>query len=120
MTWLQFLVDFDNWWGTITFCIAAAFVLAYGLGSPWYRSPFGRSLIILDFGLAVALFPTFLNFVFQVNLVNNRPMGVLVVLAGCCVTLAILYRLLVLWKLRSTAFWKSFRESRQERKDSGT
>jgi hypothetical protein len=120
MTWLQFLVYFDEWWGTITFCVAAVFVLAYGLGSPWYRSPFGRSLITLDFGLAVALFPTFLDFVFHINLAQNKTMGVIVVGAACAVTLAISYRLLVLWRVRNEEFWKSLRNTRLKRQGART
>lgn len=115
MTWAEFLIQFFQWWGTITFGVASVFVLGYGLGSPWYLTPFGRSLIILDAGVAVATLPTFLDFVFHIDLMDNRIMGAIVVVASAAVTLAIAYRIVILYTIRHKTFWRAFREDRAKR-----
>lgn len=115
MSWLQFVTDFDNYWSTITFILAALFVVGYGLGSPWYRSPFGRSMLILDFGLAVATFPAFLNFIFDINLMDNRAMGWIIIISASFIPIAIAYRLYVLWSVRNRKFWRYIKNDHKPR-----
>lgn len=110
MTWAQFTLYFGEYWSTITFCVSALFILYYGLAAPWYKLPFGRALMIVDAGLAVATLPTALNFLFNVNVFDNRVMAwVIIVMAGM-IPFAIGYRIIALWRIRNTKFWSTFRK----------
>jgi hypothetical protein len=114
MTWAQFVIAFYDWWGTLTFCVSTLFVLAYGLSSPWWKSPFGKALMVMDLGVAVATFPSFLYFVFDINIMQNRAAAVVVILASSAITIAIGYRVLILWAVRREEFWRNLRQKNKE------
>lgn len=109
MTWDQFVIMFDNWWSTVTFSMAALFVLYYGLCAPWYRTPFGRALIAIDLGLAVATFPTALLFVFNRNLFDNRVFSWVLIVVASTVPIAIAYRIITMWLVRHSPRWLKIR-----------
>lgn len=111
MTWDQFTILFDEWWATSTFIVALVFVLYYGLAAPWYKTPFGRALITIDLGLAVATFPTFMMFVFGDNISANRTLQWITIVIATTVPIAIAYRIVVLFNIRNRKFWKNFMES---------
>lgn len=112
MTWDQFVVMFDEWWSSVTFVVAAIFVLYYGLAAPWYKTPFGQALIAIDLGLAVATFPTAMYFMFGLNIADNRVLQWVTIVVAAIVPLAIAYRTFTLWKIRNTKFWQNFRNGR--------
>lgn len=114
MTWAQFVASFYEWWGTLTFCVSTLFVLGYGLTSPWWKTPFGKSLIIMDLGVAVATFPSFLRFVFDVHLTNNKVAAAIIMLASATITVAIGYRVVILWAVRRSEFWRNLRQMNKE------
>lgn len=112
MTWAQFVLDFYKWWDVVTFCVATVFVFYYGFAAPWYRSPFGRSLMVMDAGVAVATLPGFLLYIFNLHLMTNRSVGIAVMLASSAITLGISYRVWVLFVTRHSAFWKKLSATR--------
>lgn len=125
MTWAQFVASFDEWWGIVTFCVAALFVIVYGIGSRGYRTPFGRSLLVMDAGVSIVTLPGFLFYVFNIDLNQNRTMAWFIVLAGSAITLAIIYRTFTLFRVNYSRFWKSFKsqpiqEQQPEHTDSDT
>ena len=115
MSWVEFELVFDQYWTIITFFSAALFVLYYGLTAPWYKTPFGRSLIVIDLGLAVATFPNMLYWLFGVKLYDNHILVVITVIIGVFVPLAILYRIATLWAIRNKSTWKTFRDKTRKR-----
>jgi hypothetical protein len=58
------------------FCLYAAFlssvlfIIGYTIMAPWWRYLVGRTVIALDFGLVLALFPRVLNAAFSVRIVT--------------------------------------------------
>lgn len=108
MTWDHFTVVFDEYWASITFIVATIFVLYYGFAAPWYKTPFGQALIVVDLGLAVATFPTALEFLFGYDLSYNRILEAVTIVIASFVPLAIAYRTFTLWKIRNTKFWQNF------------
>src|ERR1700733_12345576 len=119
MAWAQFVTTFYDWWGTLTFCVSTIFVLGYGLTAPWWKSPFGKSLMVMDFGVAIATCPSFLYFVFNINLMDNRAAAITVVVASSLITLAIAYRVALLWSVRRGEFWRNLRQRNTEMQGPG-
>jgi len=114
MTWAQFVTTFYDWWGTLTFCVSTLFVLGYGLTSPWWKTPFGKSLLVLDLGVALATCPSFLYFVFGIHLMQNRGAAIVVLTASAFITVAIAYRVVILWTVRRGTFWRNLRQKNKE------
>ena len=114
MAWAQFVSTFYGWWGTITFCVSTLFVLGYGLTSPWWKSPFGKSLLVMDFGVAVATLPAFLYFVFNIDLMENKAAAVVAMTAAAAITIAIAYRVVILWSVKRRQFWRNLKQKNKD------
>lgn len=97
---------FDEWWATLTFCSAFVFILYYGIAAPWYKTPFGRALIAIDLGLALATFPTAYDFVLGGAIYENRTLQWITLILAPIVPLAIMYRIVTMWMVRNRPFWK--------------
>lgn len=112
MTWDHFLYTYEEWWTCITFTLAVLFVLYYGFAAPWYKTPFGRTLIAMDLGLAVATFPGAMQFMFGYNLYSSVPLVWVTIIIGLLIPVAILYRIITLWDVRHSLFWRNFIKKR--------
>jgi drug/metabolite transporter (DMT)-like permease len=53
------------------FISALVFMAGYTVMAPWWRTAIGRARISLDFGIAVALSPTFLHLMFGIRVENS-------------------------------------------------
>lgn len=113
MTWDQFTLYFSEWWSSLTFIVSTLFVLYYGTCAPWWKTPFGRALIIIDLGLAVATFPAALMSWTGVDVSADRLTELVIIVVATPVPLAIAYRLCVMISVRHSKMWKQI-----SRKDS--
>lgn len=110
MTWMQFVLTFDAWWSTSTFCVAVFFITAYSLMAKWWTTPLGTTLVGLDAAVGITVFPEFLDHVFGISILNDRATGIVLILALTCVPFIILYRTWVLYKVQYSSLWKTVRE----------
>lgn len=111
----QFIMAFDKVWASATFIVATLFVLYYGLFCPWYRTPFGRSIIILDFAVAFACMPTAIWAMTGWDFESNVVLEWLTVVVAVQIPIAIGYRLCVLWGVRHKNFWKKLDAKRGDK-----
>jgi hypothetical protein len=117
MSWQEFYLNWEQWWFPVTFIVSTLFVLYYGLTAPWYKTPFGRALITVDAGLMVATFPEFTNIVFHSHVYDNEYIALTIMAIASLVPVAICYRIITLWAVRNTEFWRKLRESVKRPKD---
>ena len=106
MTWMNFVLTFDEWWSTITFCISAFFIVTYTAIAKWWKSPMGATIVSLDGAVGTVVFPEFLNHVFGISILNDRTTGVVLIVALALVPCTILYRTYILWRVNYSGRWK--------------
>ena len=80
------------------FISALVFMAGYTVLAKWWRTAIGRARISLDFGIAMALSPTFLHMVFGVH-VDDSPVFAWYVIASIAfVGLVTLWNLVIVAK----------------------
>jgi hypothetical protein len=55
----------------VAFLASLAFVVVYSLMAPWWRSPIGRALIMLDASLALTLAPSVLHHLTGISIIAS-------------------------------------------------
>lgn len=111
MTWSQFVLDFNKWWSIVTFMSAVLFLSYYTLTAPWWKTPFGRALVAMDFGVGMAVTPGFLFYVFNINIMSDRGTAAVIMVGLTAVPTIIIYRLYTLWAMKHRKFWKNVAEA---------
>jgi hypothetical protein len=81
---------------------ALAFVVAYSLMAPWWRSPMGRMIVALDASVALALLPGVLQLDFGVRL----PAWLLTRITAAALTLIPVTILSRMWLLGRLHSWR--------------
>ena len=94
-----------------SFITAIMFILGYSVLAPWWKSEIGWARISLDFGIAVALSPTFIHVTFGVH-VDESP-----VFAWYTIAAIAFVGLVSLWNLALVARVQSKRQRRQDDSD---
>jgi hypothetical protein len=116
MTWFQFVIDFDELWSTVTFVVAMSFILLYSFMTSWWRSPMGSTIVGLDAAVALVVFPTFLNHVFGISILNDRATGVVLIIGLSAVPCIILYRTYIRFRVQYSSMWKNVRARLRDQK----
>lgn len=62
------VMTFDQWAVITAWCSSVIFLVGYSLIAPWWRHPIGRAVAFLDLCLALALCPSMLHQLFDVNI----------------------------------------------------
>ena len=94
-----------------SFITALMFIAGYTVLAPWWKSEIGWARVSLDFGIAVALSPTFIHVTFGVH-VDNSP-----AFAWYAISAIAFVGLVSLWNLALVARVQTKRQRRQDDND---
>jgi hypothetical protein len=73
VTQARLLADLTNDVVMAAFAASVLFIAVYTVLAPWWRSQIGRSLIVLDTGLALVLAPSVLHRLLGVTITESLP-----------------------------------------------
>lgn len=118
MGWTNFLTDFDKWWIIATFCTSTLFILYYGMGKTWWKTPFGWTLIGMDFGLFLTTLSSFLQYTTGINITNDRTTYIVVIAGLTSIPFIITYRIYLTWQVRHKPFWRQIQKEKTKRRAS--
>jgi hypothetical protein len=96
--------DFSAYISSFIVWTALTFILAYTFLAPWWRTAFGRMIVLLDASLMVALTPTVFYYDFGINFTGSVTATWIILIALLPVPFVITARLVYLWRLQDGAY----------------